>query len=75
MEIKIMFEKGQMVFTSNEVLGWFDRSLKRTIPVNAACVIEQVYEKSQTYTVRFIGKAEEFGTLVVDHKDLKTDND
>lgn len=69
-----MFEKGQMVYTSNTMLGWFDRSLKRAIPANAACVVENSDELSNTYSVRFIGKYEEFGTLLVDHKDLKMDN-
>jgi hypothetical protein len=70
-----MFEKGQTVYLANRMLGWFDKSLKRAIPENAACVIENSDELSNTYSVRFIGKYEEFGSLLVDHKNLKTDND
>ena len=69
-----MFEIGQNLYIKEPVYGWFDRSMQRRIPVNTTCIVERVYEGSNTYTVKFIGKWEEFGTLVVDHKDLKVDN-
>jgi hypothetical protein len=69
-----MFEIGQIVYIKNPVYGWFDRSLQRRIPENAACVVEKIYEVTNSYSVKFLGKWEEFGQLVVDFKDLKVDN-
>jgi hypothetical protein len=75
-----MFEKGQMVYTKREVMGWFDRSLERRIPINATCTIEAVYEHESvpkerwTYGVAFTGKYSEFGKTVLFLDDLKMDN-
>jgi len=72
-----MYEKGQVVYLSRDILGWFDKSMGNKIPTNTACIIEKVYrdpsspENKYAYCVRFLGDGSEFGTIIVNDEDLK----
>lgn len=75
-----MYEKGQVVYTSREIVGWFDKSMERMIPANTTCIIEKIYrdldnpENKFAYSVRFLGNASEFGVFTLNEDDLKDTN-
>jgi len=69
------YEIGQYVCTVRDLRGWYDKSMKDFIPTNTVGVITERRHgwDANVYTIRFIGKYEEFGVLPVAEQDLKID--
>jgi hypothetical protein len=72
-----MYQVGQLVYTTRDIRGWFDKSIKSFIPANTPCTVTGYYCQpepllsSTGYHVRFDGKFAEFGDYVISHVDLK----
>lgn len=68
-----MYESDQFVYTSKEIKGWFDYSVKQSVPINTVGKISGLIFvgdnlESVLYEVDF-GK--EFGLINLRHNELK----
>jgi hypothetical protein len=67
------YKIGQIVYTTKDIRGWFDKSVKSFIPINTPCTIINIQLNLTTarYLVRFNNEFAEFGDYNINHIDLR----
>lgn len=69
------FQVGQNVYTTKDIRGWFDYSVKDRIPENTPCTViacgSEDGDNEPMYLVKFSDKVKEFGSQFLFQSSLK----